>query len=542
MSTSKEFGDVGPISAAARKADFVIHPPVRTAANQLDDTPATTTKIAFGSCHKSKYADAHIWSTIAAEQPALFFWTGDAIYPPVRNIASVTQLQHEYNRMLMKEEDDNTTPANDTIGYATKFLYFHNDKATTAAADGIDPPHQPPVVVFGTWDDHDYGGNDRGVEMPDREARAAAYWDFLQKTPPTSTTGTTTTATTLPNQEQQQMRKGVYYSVVWEDHVSSTEEDTTQTLQETTRTVQTIFLDTRWHRQAHCLVPSLAGQFPLGAGLACLSRWFAAGFFPRYCTRHEPDHAMLGSDQWQWLEEQLLGDDHDRNHHQTTNSAKATQSSSSPNVILIVSSVQVLTTNPAMESWGQFPRERDRLIELLAQTRRTHKNTVVAILSGDVHHGEILSPQPNDNNNIDAAPFLEVTSSGLTHDCSKHIYGIICRPLLNLFSGHRRRSAPEYYIGRNFGTIEIDWEATTVEIKVHKVETGEVALTTGKRSWYNSSKQNSGDTIASPLRVRPCMDGHLIPFAWSGIVVIFVTLLLSKRMRQPIQIRGDTMR
>lgn len=231
--------------------------------------------IAFGSCHKSKYADPNVWKTIAGERPQAFVWTGDAVYPPVRNIASLDLLAKEYSQMLQ----------NDTIGYK-QFL------------DSSDESMQ----VWGTYDDHDYGGNDRGHEMPNRADRSHLFWNFLNATRP------------FPKDDDGHPRQGLYYSVVWSN-------------------VRLIFLDTRWHRQHHC-IPSVAGKFPLGAGLACLTRWLTAGMHPYPCLwRESPEDAVLGPQQWKWLQEQLAG-------------------AGSHQLDIVVSSIQVLTTNPAMERYA----------------------------------------------------------------------------------------------------------------------------------------------------------------------------------------------
>jgi alkaline phosphatase D len=332
--------------------------PQSTAATDFDYPNTTLTRLAFGSCHKNKYADAtsnNIWRTIEEKaNPQLWLWTGDVVYPPTRGIAPSEMLQVEYRQML-----DNVT-----IGYST---------------------FRPLLGTFGTWDDHDYGGNDAGDEMPDKQERAKLYWDFL-------------------GHRQPRQRQGVYSSI---------------TIGRPPHQVKIILLDTRWHRQAHC-VPSIATKIPLGAGFACLTRWLAAGLFPEsWCSKST---TLLGEEQWEWFQDEFLNkNDGDED----------------PAVTLVVSSVQVLTTNPAMEGWGHFPAERDRLMRLLSQKT----NRLVFCLSGDVHHAEILDPMPSLEHR-----FLEITSSGLTHDCSKHIYGKACKPLLDTFARHRFDSPQKYVV------------------------------------------------------------------------------------------------
>ena len=74
-------------------------------------------------------------------------------------------------------------------------------------------------------------------------------------------------------------------------------------------------------------------------------------------------------------------------------------------VRLIGSSVQFAADGSGWEGWANFPRERDRLIELIRTTRAEG----VVFLSGDMHYAELSS--------IDVAggyPLWDATSSGLT--------------------------------------------------------------------------------------------------------------------------------
>lgn len=299
----------------------------------------TLTTAAFGSCHNRKYSSEKTWSSIRETDPQVWFWTGDSVYTKGRKEASLESLKYEYDQMK----------TNGTLGYSN----FH-----------------PPLGIYGTWDDHDYGGNDAGRELPKRRERADLFWDFLGR--------------------KIENRDGVYSSL---------------TIGSAPRKVQVIFLDTRWHREQHC-IPSVAMKMPLGSGFACLSRWLAAALVPNLCPSQS---TMLGEEQWKWFE-------------QETDASDST-------VTIIVSSIQVLTTNPMMEGWGHFPSERDRLLRWIAKL--SHKKAVY-ILSGDVHHGEILDPMSQKEDT-----FLEVTSSGLTHHCAMPFYGGLCEPLLNTYSSHR---------------------------------------------------------------------------------------------------------
>ena len=152
--------------------------------------PQPLHRLAFGSCHKSKYADARLWQTIGShEKMDAFLWTGDAVYPPTRDVASLELLASEYRRLLHD-------PA---IGYQ-QFVERLKSQSNSNAA-----------TIWGTWDDHDYGGNDRGADMLEREARAALYWDLFLK----ESAGARAARTHGRIFENKTKREGLYYSVEW---------------------------------------------------------------------------------------------------------------------------------------------------------------------------------------------------------------------------------------------------------------------------------------------------------------------------------------
>jgi len=88
----------------------------------------TLTRLAFGSCHKNKYAEifSNIWDLVeaATPDPQVWLWIGDAIYGG-KGVADVEDLRGEYRRL--KSSDS----------YAS-FL-----------------ARDPDRLVFGTWDDHE---------------------------------------------------------------------------------------------------------------------------------------------------------------------------------------------------------------------------------------------------------------------------------------------------------------------------------------------------------------------------------------------------
>ncbi len=128
------------------------------------------------------------------------------------------------------------------------------------------------------------------------------------------------------------------------------------------------------------------------------------------------DGTILGEEQWNWLESQLVG--------------------SPAAVHVLVSSIQVLQTGHRFEKWANFPAERKRLLDLLAR----EDVPPVILLSGDRHLGEISLDEETCG-----YPLYEVTSSSLN------------RP------GGGRDDEPNdlrvggNFRGENFGTLTIDW-------------------------------------------------------------------------------------
>lgn len=99
---------------------------------------------------------------------------------------------------------------------------------------------------------------------------------------------------------------------------------------------------------------------------------------------------MLGEQQWKWLESELTN--------------------SSAEVNIIGSGIQFIPEEHRFEKWANFPVERQRLFDLIAQSKA--KN--VLLISGDRHIAEVSKYAMSGNH----APLYEFTSSGLTHTWS----------------------------------------------------------------------------------------------------------------------------
>ncbi len=141
--------------------------------------------------------------------------------------------------------------------------------------------------------------------------------------------------------------------------------------------------------------------------------------------RYGPNEAgdLLGESQWRWLEAELTNSD--------------------AQVHIIGSSIQVLAEDHGFEKWANFPRSRQRLLDLIADTRAPG----VVLLSGDRHIGEIAR---YDAPNVDY-PLYDLTSSGLTH-----VYEAADEP--------NRYRVSNLITVLNFGLITIDWQSNPVQL------------------------------------------------------------------------------
>ena len=171
--------------------------------------------IAFGSCNRVDRPNL-FWDDIAALEPDLWIWGGDNIYADTDDM----------DRMKAMYIEQQKQP-----GYARLVRT---------------------VPVIGTWDDHDYGLNDGGIEFEAKRESQQLLLDFLG----------------VPEDSPRRSREGVY----------SLHEYTKGKLE-----VKVFVLDTRYFRTA----------LAKGEGKK------------RYKPTEDSMQSMLGMDQWAWLEKEL---------------------------------------------------------------------------------------------------------------------------------------------------------------------------------------------------------------------------------------------
>ncbi|MFO0820966.1 MAG: alkaline phosphatase D family protein [Pirellulales bacterium] len=185
--------------------------------------PAVISRFAFGSCAKQDKPQP-IWDAIVEQKPELFVWLGDNIYGDTEDM---DVLRAKYKQL------------GDQPGY---------QKLLASC----------PVVA--TWDDHDYGANDAGVEYAKKRESQQIFLDFFQ----------------APPDDPRRQREGVYSSRIYGPPG---------------RRLQLILLDSRYFRG-----PLKTGYQPGEPG---------DGYRGKYVPNTDEGATMLGEAQWKWLGEQL---------------------------------------------------------------------------------------------------------------------------------------------------------------------------------------------------------------------------------------------
>ncbi|QLG44097.1 alkaline phosphatase D family protein [Costertonia aggregata] len=195
----------------------------RKTSTTLKPTKADFT-IAFGSCNKTNLAN-EVWDDVLAAHPDVWIWGGDNIYADTDNMGTL--------RYMYAQQDS-------VPGYAKV---------------------KSQIPVIGTWDDHDYGLNDGGVEFSAKKESQQEFMDFMD----------------VPQNSPRRQQEGVYTSHDY-DMVNGK--------------VRIIVLDTRYFRTS--LTPDTDTK-----------------------KRNKPNRygegTILGEKQWKWLKNELKASDADFN-------------------------------------------------------------------------------------------------------------------------------------------------------------------------------------------------------------------------------------
>ena len=178
-------------------------------------------KIAFGSCLRQNQAQP-IWSAISATQADMFLFLGDNIYADTKKPNVMMKKYQQLAQQPGYQQLLNTMP------------------------------------VYSTWDDHDYGQNDAGLENPIKVESEKIFLDFFN----------------VPQNSPRRSRPGIYGNYIFGPE---------------NQRVQIILLDTRFFRG-----PAVKGK----PTLTCKRT--------NYAKQTDPAVSVLGDAQWLWLEQQLM--------------------------------------------------------------------------------------------------------------------------------------------------------------------------------------------------------------------------------------------
>lgn len=209
------------------------------------DTSKPLTRIALGSCVRQGDPQP-IWKAIVESKPELFVFLGDNIYGDSKKIGV---LRRKYAQLAAEKGFQRLTRT---------------------------------CPIIATWDDHDYGADDAGVEYPMKVESQKLFLDFFGE----------------PADSVRRQTPGIYDSKI---------------IGPPGQRVQIILLDTRYFRGPLKLKPRRPGE--------------KRG--DRYLPNPDTSVTLLGQTQWKWLEEQLkqpaevrivassiqvITDDHDSEH------------------------------------------------------------------------------------------------------------------------------------------------------------------------------------------------------------------------------------
>ncbi len=168
-----------------------------------------------------------------------------------------------------------------------------------------------------------------------------------------------------------------------------------------------------------------------------------------YLPDERPGASLLGEQQWRWLEERLR---------------------EPARLRLLISGIQVLSEHHGWEAWANFPREQERLFELLRRTRAEG----LLILSGDRHFAEISR-----RHEPGLYPLYDITSSGL----NRHFPENYVNPNRFRLEGASLGSGypgayPGAYLLENFGELDVNWDDPDPVLRVRIYDAaGELRLT-----------------------------------------------------------------
>lgn len=156
------------------------------------DSVTHISRIAFGSCNHQDLPQ-EMWLNVIENQPDLWIWLGDNIYGDTKDPQVLADKYHKqlrkpnYQRLLSR------------------------------------------VPVIGTWDDHDYGQNNAGIDNPIKKESQQLFLDFIGE----------------PKNSPRRERDGIYHSYVFG---------------EKNKQVKIILLDIRYFKEKESETADILGE------------------------------------------------------------------------------------------------------------------------------------------------------------------------------------------------------------------------------------------------------------------------------------------
>jgi len=183
---------------------------------KLEDSASNQFILSFGSCNNQNLKNK-MWDEILKNKPDVFVWGGDIVYADTEDMNLMKKIYE-----IQKND----------------FSYINFKKY---------------IPVIGTWDDHDYGLNDGGIEYAKKDSVQQIFLDFFD----------------VGKLDQRRVQQGVYHSRKY--FVGK-------------NTINIIVLDTRYFRTG--LTKDTTGV-------------------KRFTPNDYGEGSILGKTQWLWLENEL---------------------------------------------------------------------------------------------------------------------------------------------------------------------------------------------------------------------------------------------
>jgi alkaline phosphatase D len=230
--------------------------------------------------------------------------------------------------------------------------------------------------IFATWDDHDFGRNDAGMYYPWKKESKEIFLNVFKE----------------PKESERRKHDGIYKTVY---------------IKTADKVIQVILLDVRTFRN-NLLLYTKGDSLPR-------KEYF---YTPDYKPHTSADSTLLGTEQWQWLQEELK---------------------KPADLRLICSGSQFGIEYNGYEAWANFPHEQKKMLELIKNT----KANGILFLTGDVHYAEISKVEEKG-----LYPLYDITSSGITSTWD------FATPNKNRIEGP--------VMDNHFGLLTVTWEKDPV--------------------------------------------------------------------------------